>query len=211
MVMLTFLPALLLIGGRWVVLAPLPGRRERPIGRPALATDREPVARRARVVWVATTLGLIALAIGLTQLNTTTLGEAELFTTRPASVAAQDLINRHFPAGLGSPATIFTTVGSADQVAAAARARAGGGRGATAARPATPRRRHRRAHRDRRSSTAGWSCRPPSPSPPTATPPSRPSATCATAVHAVPGADAVVGGFTAIDLDTATPPPATAT
>ncbi|AVT40738.1 MMPL family transporter [Plantactinospora sp. BB1] len=120
-VMLTFLPALLLLGGRWafwprspyVAHAATVGRLWKPVAHF--------VARRSRLVWVVTTLALIALGFGLTQLGATRLSQSELFTNKTDSVLAQEVIDRHYPGGLGSPVTIFPLAGAADRVAAAAR------------------------------------------------------------------------------------------
>ncbi|MEQ4303685.1 MMPL family transporter [Plantactinospora sp. B6F1] len=120
-VMLTFLPAMLLLGGRWAFWPRSPyveqtasvGRLWEPVARF--------IARRARLVWVLTTLALIVLGFGLTQLGATRLGQSEQFTNRTDSVIAQDVIDEHYPGGLGSPVTIFPLAGAADRVRAAAR------------------------------------------------------------------------------------------
>jgi RND superfamily putative drug exporter len=207
-VMLTFLPALLLLGGRWAFWPRVPrdddvqstGRLWHPIAGF--------IGRHSRLVWAFTTLGLVALAFGLTQHGATKLAQTDLFTQRTDSVAGQEVINRHFPGGLGSPATIFVRAGAVDQVTAAAKGVPGvvdvkpltaQGPGGPTAAPGTP------------GAT---------PLPPkvvdgrvqlqaTLADPADSAAAGETvrrlrvAVHAVPGADAVVGGFTAIDLDTA--------
>ncbi|MET8912345.1 MMPL family transporter [Micromonospora sp. NPDC004551] len=197
LVMLTFLPALLLLGGRWAFWPRRPGfdhadpRTEHGIwGRIAGF-----VARRARTVWIVTAVVLAALALGVTQLGATTLGQSDLFTKSTDSVAGQDVIARHYPAGTGSPATIFTRQATAEQVARVAQ----GVPGVSSVRPFS------------RQGAAG---------PPEvvdgrvqlqatlADPPDSNAAESTirelrVAVHRVPGADAVVGGFTAINVDTA--------
>ncbi|SDZ24469.1 putative drug exporter of the RND superfamily [Micromonospora pattaloongensis] len=124
LVMLTLLPALLLIGGRWVFWPRIPrtdpAAAERPGGLWRRVADL--VARRARPVWIATTLALAACALGLTQLGSTALGQSDVFTTRPDSVAGQEALVRHYPGGAGSPATIITAASTAETVTAAARA-----------------------------------------------------------------------------------------
>ncbi|MFI7647659.1 MMPL family transporter [Micromonospora sp. NPDC049460] len=202
LVMLTFLPALLVLGGRWAFWPrrPRPDQADPRTEHGIWSRIAGFVARRARPVWVLTTLALAVLALGLTQLGATTLGQSDLFTERTDSVAGQEVIARHYPAGTGSPATIFTNQQAAGQVADAAR----GVPGVAAVRPVT-------AHRTG----------PPDPNaPPTvvdgrvqleatlADPPDSDGAERAVrelraAVHAVPGSDSVVGGFTAINLDTA--------
>ncbi|MGV9806455.1 MMPL family transporter [Micromonospora chersina] len=197
LVMLTFLPALLLLGGRWAFWPRRPRydhadpRTEHGIwGRIAGF-----VARRARTVWVVTAVVLAALALGVTQLGATTLGQSDLFTQRTDSVAGQEVIARHYPAGTGSPATIFTNQATAQQIAQVAQ----GVRGVSSVRPFS------------RQGPAG----PPEvvdgrvqlqatlADPPDSNGAERTIRELRVAVHRVPGADAVVGGFTAINVDTA--------
>ncbi|MEV4625325.1 MMPL family transporter [Micromonospora sp. NPDC049523] len=204
-VMLTFLPAMLLLGGRWAFWPRVPhagttdrsGGIWRAIGRF--------VGRRARWVWPITAAGLIALAAGLTQLGGTTLGQADLFTEQTDSVDGQRIIDRHFPGGLGSPVIIFVAADTADRVTEVARAVPG----VAAVQPLTI------------APGAGGQA---DPSAGASAPPRvvdgriQLEATLAeeadslaardtvrrlrVAVHAVPGAGAVVGGFTAINIDT---------
>ncbi|PSK66639.1 Heme uptake protein MmpL11 [Micromonospora sp. MH33] len=197
LVMLTFLPALLLLGGRWAFWPRRPRfdhadpRTEHGIwGRIAGF-----VARRARTVWIVTAVLLAALALGVTQLGATTLGQSDLFTQRTDSVAGQEVIARHYPAGTGSPATIFTDQATAGQVAQVAQ----GVPGVSSVRPFS------------RQGPAG----PPEvvdgrvqlqatlADPPDSNAAERTIRELRAAVHRVPGADAVVGGFTAINVDTA--------
>ncbi|SCE98372.1 putative drug exporter of the RND superfamily [Micromonospora coriariae] len=202
LVMLTFLPALLLLGGRWAFWP----RRPR-------ADQADPqtehgiwgriagfVARHARPVWLSTAVVLAILTLGLTQLGATTLGQSDLFTQRTDSVDGQEVIARHYPAGTGSPATIFATEQTARQVAQVAQ----NVPGVAAVRPV---------------SATQQSGPPDGNAPPKvvdgrvqldatlADPPDSDGAErtireLRVAVHQVPGADAVVGGFTAINVDT---------
>ncbi|MBW4702646.1 MMPL family transporter [Micromonospora sp. RL09-050-HVF-A] len=202
LVMLTFLPALLVLGGRRAFWPRTPrvDRADPQAEHGLWARIAGFVARRARVVWLTTAVVLALLTLGLTQLGATTLGQSELFTDRTDSVAGQEVIARHYPAGTGSPATIFTRQQGAGQVAQVAQ----GVPGVAAVRPVT-----------RRDQTG-----PPDPDAPplvvdgrvqleaTLTDPPDSDAAERTirdlreAVHRVPAADAVVGGFTAIDVDT---------
>ncbi|MFJ6199343.1 MMPL family transporter [Micromonospora sp. NPDC092111] len=201
-VMLTFLPALLVLGGRWAFWprTPVVDRADPQAEHGGWSRIAGFVARRARVLWLTTAAVLALLVIGLTQIGATTLGQSEMFTNRTDSVAGQEVIDRHYPAGTGSPATIFTRRESAPQVAQVAQ----GVPGVAAVRPVTQR------------DQAG----PPDPKAPpvvvdgrvqleaTLTDPPDSDAAEQTirdlrdAVHQVPNADTVVGGFTAIDVDT---------
>ncbi|MEV4769112.1 MMPL family transporter [Micromonospora humida] len=202
LVMLTFLPALLVLGGRWAFWPRTPrvDLADPQAEHGLWARIARFVARRARVVWLATAVVLALLTLGLTQLGATSLGQSELFTNRTDSVAGQEVIARHYPAGTGSPATIFTREQTAGEVARVAQGIAG----VSTVRPVTQR------------DQAG----PPDPDAPplvvdgrvqleaTLTDPPDGDAAERTirdlreAVHRVPAADAVVGGFTAIDVDT---------
>ncbi|ASW56217.1 hypothetical protein CIK06_21735 [Plantactinospora sp. KBS50] len=207
-VMLTLLPALLLLGGRWAFWPRVPhdddkdsiGRVWSPVGRF--------VGRRSRPIWLVTSLALVALAFGLTQLGNTKLGQTEQFIQNTESKVGQRVIAQHFPGGQGSPVTIFTAAGVATQVAEVARAVPGvasvqavsaAGESAGAA-PDTAGGQDAAAPKvvDGRVQLQA-----------TLTAPADSSAAeetvrqIRTAVHAVPDAGAVVGGFTAIDLDNA--------
>ncbi|MET7879980.1 MMPL family transporter [Micromonospora profundi] len=202
LVMLTFLPALLVLGGRWAFW---PRRPEEDQADPRAehgiwSRIAGFVARHARPIWLSTAVVLAVLTLGLTQLGATALGQSDLFTQRTDSVDGQDVIARHYPAGTGSPATIFTTEQTARQVAQVAQ----GVPGVAAVRPLT----------------AGPQTGPPDPNAPPkvvdgrveleATLADEPDSDGAeqtirnlrVAVHQVPGAAAVVGGFTAINVDT---------
>ncbi|MFG2107104.1 MMPL family transporter [Micromonospora chersina] len=197
LVMLTFLPALLLLGGRWAFWPRRPryDHADPRIEHGIWGRIAGFVARRARAVWIVTAVVLAALALGVTQLGATTLGQSDLFTQRTDSVAGQEVIARHYPAGTGSPATIFTNQATAQQVAQVAQ----GVRGVSSVRPFS------------RQGPAG----PPEvvdgrvqlqatlADPPDSNGAERTIRELRVAVHRVPGADAVVGGFTAINVDTA--------
>ncbi|MDZ5443907.1 MMPL family transporter [Micromonospora sp. 4G57] len=202
LVMLTFLPALLVLGGRWAFWPRTPREDQAdPQADGIWSRIAGFVARRSRAVWLVTAVALAALTLGLSQLGATTLGQSDLFTSPTDSVAGQEVIARHYPAGTGSPATIFTTQATAQQVAQVAQ----GVPGVASVRPVTER------------GQAG----PPDPNAPPkvvdgrvelqvtlADPPDSDGAEetvrdLREAVHRVPGSDSVVGGFTAINVDTA--------
>ncbi|MGH3661574.1 MAG: MMPL family transporter [Micromonosporaceae bacterium] len=199
LVMLTLLPALLLLGSRRVFW-PLQPRRE-PYGNPGGhgVWDRVArlIARRARWTWVATSLGLAVLAFGLTQLDASGLGQSEQFVNQPDSVSGQRALARHYPAGAGSPATIVARAGPAEAVVAAAR----GVTGVDAVRvlPASPE--QPRTPKLVNGLVLIQATLADSPDSEDA---EQTVARLRGAVHDVTGADAVVGGFTAVNLDTRT-------
>jgi RND superfamily putative drug exporter len=196
-VMLTLLPALLVLGGRWAFW-PLVPRDGTPVPEGRLwGRVAGVIGRRARTTWVLTTIALLALGAGLTQLNTSGLPQTEVFTSRPDSVVGQEVLATHFSAGTGSPALVFARVDTVSEVLAAVR----GVDGVTDARvlPADPRSATEPKVVDGMAqiqATLG--------DPADSTAAEQTVARLRTAVHDVPGAEALVGGFTAVNLDTQT-------
>jgi RND superfamily putative drug exporter len=118
--MLTLLPALLVIVGRWVFWPRRPtlGSAE-PTEHGLWARIGQRMARRPRVVWVVTALVLGALALGVTQLEANGLQSKDSFRTKPEAVAGEAALARHFPAGEGNPVQVIGTAQAAPQLQAA--------------------------------------------------------------------------------------------
>ena len=97
--MMTLLPALLVIVGRWVFwpVKPAYGTDE-PTTRGFWARVGRRIAIRPRLVWVVTAVILGALALGLTGLKASGLTTAQGFRHTPDSVVGQTVIDQHFPA-----------------------------------------------------------------------------------------------------------------
>src|SRR5918993_745355 len=108
--MVTLLPALLVIFGRWVFwpLRPTVGSPE-PTERGLWARIGQRIARRPRVVWVVTAVVLAALALGVTQLEANGLQSKDSFRTDPEAVAGEAALARHFAAGEGNPVQVIGT------------------------------------------------------------------------------------------------------
>ncbi len=183
--MMTLLPALLVATGRWVFWPTRPafGSAE-PTTSGFWARTGRRIARRPRLVWVSTVVVLGAMAAGLAGLHASGLTTAQGFRGTPDSVAGQTVLDAHFPGGAGQPVQVFANPGSGPQVAAALRSVTG----LTAVtQPRVV------AGHDYTEATL------------TSAPDSQDAyATidrARTAVHAVPGADALVGGNTAVTLD----------
>src|SRR5947207_8886599 len=183
--MMTLLPTLLVITGRWVFWPAKPGYGSaEPKARGIWARTGRRIAVRPRVVWITTAVLLGAMALGLTGLKASGLTNAQSFRGHPDSVAGQAVLDQHFPAGAGQPVQVFGNTASATQLAAALRAVPGltdvkspviqGGHayleGTLTVAP------------DSQAAYASID-------------------RARAAVHAVPGADALVGGNTAINLD----------
>jgi RND superfamily putative drug exporter len=78
------------------------------------------IGRRPRTYWVVTALALLVAAFFVTTLHADGLSQANSFTSRPDSVVGQEVLGQHFPAGSGNPAVIIANASSAEAVAAAA-------------------------------------------------------------------------------------------
>ena len=121
--MVTLLPALLVITGRWVFWPARPdyGSAE-PATRGFWARIGRRISVRPRTVWIVTALILGAMAIGLTGLKASGLTNAESFRGTPDSVAGQTVLDQHFPAGAGQPVEVYGNPAKAGQLTAALRA-----------------------------------------------------------------------------------------
>ncbi|MGC5015004.1 MMPL family transporter [Streptosporangium sp. DT93] len=96
--------------------APPAGTGARGIwGRVAALVDRRP-----RLLWIATILPLIGLALFAPQLNAAGVPLDETFVNDAPSVAAQAALSEHFPGGSGQPAVIVVPAGRAEAVQKAA-------------------------------------------------------------------------------------------
>ena len=193
---LTYLPAVLILLGRaayWPT-RPRAGDQGQSHGvwrRVAALVDRAP-----RRMWAGTLLVLVAAAAFSPMLKTSGVPLDETFVNDAGSVSAQRALAAHFPAGSGQPAVIIADASRADAVVAAAEST----EGVDSAAPVTASGR-------------------PGGGPPLvvdgrvridATLTDAPDSAAATrtverlrsAVHAVPGAHALVGGYTAQQYDT---------
>ncbi|MEH1126639.1 MMPL family transporter [Micromonospora sp. CPCC 206061] len=183
--MLTLLPALLVTVGRWIFWPTRPkyGTPEpTTTGMWAKAGDR--IGRRPRFTWIVTAIVLAIMSIGVIQLDATGLTNKESFRGTPDSVVGEDVVARHFGGGAGSPVVVVASASQVAQVRAAVAGTSGitsvtdpvvrGGDGfmeATLSSPFDSEEAYETIDRVR------------------------------DAVHAIPDADAQVGGTTAINLD----------
>ncbi|HWC34972.1 MAG TPA: MMPL family transporter [Mycobacteriales bacterium] len=185
LVMTTLLPAALVSCPRWVFWprVPVPGSAD-PAPYGVWARIGRRIARRPRRIWVTAAIVLAGLAFGLLDLNANGLSYARAYTTKPAAITGGEVLARHFPAGAGSPVIVVADAKYAGLVAT----RCSDVPGISGVTPPVV-----------RGSTAFVEAT-------MASPPDS-AAGFATvqrvraAVHAVPGAHALVGGDSAVSLD----------
>ncbi|MFJ6780559.1 MMPL family transporter [Streptomyces yangpuensis] len=197
---LTFLPAVLVLLGRTAYWPAVPGPADadgsaeghRVWRRIADVIDRAP-----RRVWVSTSVLLVVLAGFSPALSSKGVPLDEIFVGDAPSVGAQQTLARHFPGGSGNPAVVIAAADRAAEVRAAAEATdgvatvvpvtAGGGRPGTG----TPLVVDGRVRLDATLEAAADS-----------DDAKRTVQQLRERVHAVAGADALVGGYTAQQFDT---------
>ncbi len=118
--MVTLLPAFLLLAGRRVFWPFVPQFGEEAEKRVSIFRRiGEWVSGRPRPVWIGTSVVLAVLTLAIITVDTH-LTQAEQFRTTPDSIAGQELIASSFPAGSGQPATIITATDQTDAVLGAA-------------------------------------------------------------------------------------------
>ncbi|MEU0587219.1 MMPL family transporter [Streptomyces sp. NPDC006132] len=194
--MMSLFPALLVIFGRWIFWPVVPhlGSPE-PTERGVWARMGRRIAHRPRMTWAVTALVLAVCSLGLIQLRAEGIGNADAFTGKPDSITGQEVSARYFPAGSGDPLVIVSDQAQAEQVGRAVAATPGVVPQSLGLPPGT-----KPAFEGRVLFEA------------TMTAPADSEAAKQTvervrdAVHAVPDADARVGGGTAalLDMDKAT-------
>jgi putative drug exporter of the RND superfamily len=124
--MITLLPALLVIFGRWMFWPRRPelGSAE-PTERGLWARIGQRMAPRPRLVWVVTAVVLGALALGVTQLEANGLQSKDSFRTKPEAVKGEAALARHFAAGEGNPVQVVGNADAAPQLRSAVSATPG--------------------------------------------------------------------------------------
>jgi RND superfamily putative drug exporter len=185
--MLTLLPALLVTFPRGVFwpYKPAYGSAE-PTTRGLWARVGWGIASRPRITWIATAVILGVLALGLTGLKASGLTNAQSFRGHPDSVTGETVLAQHFPAGAGQPVVVIGSLSAAGRLRAAFATT----NGIASVTPPLPRGGY--------AYLQGTLTQPPDSQAAYAT-----IDRVRSAVHAVPGAHALVGGTTAINLDVA--------
>ena len=118
--MISLLPALLVIFGRWLFwpVRPKFGTADgTSTGLWARLGQR--IAHRPRTVWIVTAVILGIMSLGLFELKAEGLTTADTFTTTQPSVVGEEALSRHFPAGGGQPVVVIANAAQADAVKSA--------------------------------------------------------------------------------------------
>jgi len=116
---LTLLPALLIVFGRWIFWPKIPRVGDVDEKLSGLwARVGSLVDRRPKAVWISTALALLIFAGFSITLKSDGLSQSEAFTTRTDSVIGLEKLGEHFPSGEGTPVEIV--VDQADIASAAA-------------------------------------------------------------------------------------------
>ncbi|MEU0099834.1 MMPL family transporter [Streptomyces sp. NPDC006267] len=193
---LTFLPAVLVLLGRSAYWPAKPKPAEKASGghgvwhKVAALVDRSP-----RKVWAVTLAALIACAAFAPTLTSKGVPLDEIFVNDAPSVAAQETLSEHFPGGSGNPVVIVAAADRLTEVTEAAERTDGVASAAPVSASGRPggeplvvggKVRVDATLKDAADSDGAKET----------------VAALRTAVHAVPGSDALVGGYTAQQYDT---------
>lgn len=189
----TFLPAVLVLLGRAAYWPARPKATTQDDAHPVWRKVAALVDRAPRKVWAGSLAALFACAAFSFTLDSKGVPLDEIFVKDAPSVAAQARLSEHFPAGAGNPAVVITDAGAADKVRGAVEDVDGVDSAALFAIPGSARPlvadgrvRIDVTLADAADSEAAKDT----------------VARLRTAVHAVPDAEAVVGGYTAQQYDT---------
>ncbi len=189
---MTFLPAVLALAGRAAFWPLRPAHGSPHVERHGWwgrLADR--VVRRHRAVWILTGLVLLIFAAFLPQLKAQGTSQADTFLRPVQSVEGQNLLAEHFPGGSGAPTIIIANADRAQQVKRAAEVDGVSEVGILTGEDGKPKVVDGRVELQAVLTAAGDSERAVST-----------VQRIREAVHQVDGADAMVGGQTALQLDT---------
>ncbi len=115
--MITLMPALLVICGRWIFWPVKPSYGSVGTAKVSIWTRiGTAISSRPRIVWVGTALVLGVMAIGVTGLKADGIPSKGQFTNEPQAVVGEEIQSRHFPAGSGDPIYVVAKAASAEQV-----------------------------------------------------------------------------------------------
>jgi RND superfamily putative drug exporter len=117
---LTLLPALLLIFGRWIFWPRVPKNDgDDHVMTGPWSKIANSIGRNPRKAWIITGVILLGFAGASTTLKADGIGTVDTFTGNPESVVGQKLLVTHFPGGEGDPTQIVVAVDKLASVTAA--------------------------------------------------------------------------------------------
>jgi RND superfamily putative drug exporter len=115
--MLVFLPAVLVLAGRVVFWPFRPAYGSRPAEEVGIwGRVARVVGKRSRVVWAVTVVVLAVLSGGLVRLEADGIPQSRSFVGETDSQDGQRVLGEHFPAGAGSPTIILVRAERSEQV-----------------------------------------------------------------------------------------------
>jgi RND superfamily putative drug exporter len=118
--MLGLLPLVMVVLGRVAFWPFRPAYGSRPAEEHGVwARVSAAVGRRPRVIWVTTALILGVLVLGVLRLQAAGVPQSEAFTAKTDSRTGQAIVGQHFQAGSGNPAVIFAKADKLPEVLAA--------------------------------------------------------------------------------------------
>ncbi|WP_037681365.1 MMPL family transporter [Streptomyces griseus] len=115
--MVTLMPALLVACGRWIFWPAKPvhgGEAEQK--ESVWSRVGNAISGRPRLVWAGTVLVLGAMALGTLGLDASGLSNKDQFTNKPQMAVGEEIRAAHFPGGSGDPVYVVSKAGAADQV-----------------------------------------------------------------------------------------------
>jgi len=117
---LTLLPALLLVFGRWIFWPRKPEfDGDDHVLSGTWSKIGNAIGRRPRRAWLITGVILVGFALMSPTLKADGIGTVDTFTTNPESVVGQKLLLTHFPGGEGDPTQIVVSADKIDSVTSA--------------------------------------------------------------------------------------------
>ncbi|MBX6391341.1 MAG: MMPL family transporter [Frankia sp.] len=121
-VMLTFLPGILVLFGRWVFWPRVPhvDHKSHIATHGGWSRFAVLVGQRRRVSWGAAAVLLLICVAFLPTLRTNGLSTIDSFTTEPDAIVGQRIYDEHFDQGAGAPAVIIANADRSEDVIAAA-------------------------------------------------------------------------------------------
>jgi RND superfamily putative drug exporter len=108
LVMLTLLPAIMVLVGRWVFWPKRPKHDDIDDNLSGIWSKVAGlVGRKPRRTWIVTGLFLVIAMSFATQLKSNGLAQTDAFTGNPDSVVGLEKLSEHFPAGSGDPTIVI--------------------------------------------------------------------------------------------------------